>query len=138
MADGLHFIIRTPHEAVLDAVVTAARVPTRTGQVGLRPREEPFVCVVEPGLLLVRQDGATRFAATAGGLLENREHRAVLYTPFAVLGDVGADVLAALDEALATPDSELSARRQLGELEQRIIQELHDDPTIAHARSVHD
>jgi hypothetical protein len=62
----------------------------------------------------------------------------VLYTPFAVEGAVDTEVLAALDLALATPDSELSARRRLGELEQRIVQELRHRAPVARARSAHD
>jgi F0F1-type ATP synthase epsilon subunit len=135
MLERLRLLIRTPHETVLDAQVRGARVPTETGQVGLRPREEPLVLVVEPGLVILRMDGGVRFAATAGGLLESDRERAMLYTPFAVLGEVEPEVLAALDRALATPDSELSARRRLGELEQRIVQELRHRAPVARARS---
>jgi F0F1-type ATP synthase epsilon subunit len=138
MLERLHLLIRTPHEIVLDAQITAARVPTETGQVGLRPRGEPLVFVVEPGLVILRMDGGLRFAATAGGLLESDRERSVLYTPFAVEGAVDTEVLAALDLALATPDSELSARRRLGDLEQRIVQELRHRAPVARARSAHD
>jgi F0F1-type ATP synthase epsilon subunit len=134
MPEQLHVLILTPHETVLDMQVRAVRVPTETGQVGLRPCEEPFVLVVEPGLVILRVDGGRRFAATAGGLLESDRERSVLYTPFAVLGDVDSEVLAALDRALTTPDSELSARRQLGELEQRIVKELRQRRAVARTR----
>jgi F0F1-type ATP synthase epsilon subunit len=130
VADRLSLVIRTPHEVVLDAQVRSARVPAASGHVGLRPREEPFVLVVEPGLVLLRIDASERFAATAGGLLDVGRERSVLYTPFAVVGERDADVLAALDRALATPDSELAARRRLGELEQHILQELRRRPAV--------
>lgn len=123
MADRLRLVIRTPHEVPFDDRVRAARVPTETGQVGLRPRGEPLILVVEPGLVVVHLDGAPRFAATAGGLLESDRDQCTIYTPFAVIGSED-EVLAALERALATPDSELVARRKLGELEQRIVQEL--------------
>jgi F0F1-type ATP synthase epsilon subunit len=138
MAEGLHLLIRTPHETLLDAQVLSARVPTETGQVGLRPHQEPLLLVVEPGLVVLRLAGGLRFAATAGGVLESDRERAVLHTPFAVLGQADTDVLAALDRAMATPDSELSARRRLGELEQRIVQELGHRPAVARVRSAHD
>lgn len=138
MAERLHFVIRTPHETVLDTELAAVRIPTESGQVGLRSREEPLVLVVEPGLLILRSDHGLRFAATAGGLLDSHRERSVLYTPFAVLGDLEADVLAALDSALATPDSELNARRRLGELEQRIVQELRHRPPVGRAGGAHD
>jgi F0F1-type ATP synthase epsilon subunit len=137
MPEGLHLLIRTPHETVLDAEVASARVPTESGQVGLRRRCEPLVVVVEPGLVVLRLGAGMRFAATAGGLLDVGRDRATLYTPYAAVGDAGADVLAALDRALATPDSELGARRRLGELERRIVRELRDRPSFPRARSDH-
>lgn len=124
MTDTLRLIIRTPHETVLDSPVASVRIPTATGMAGLRPRQEPLLLVVEPGLVVVTGGGRTRFAATAGGLLEADRRTATLYTPFAVVGDTDDEVLDALDRVLATPDSELLARRRLGELEQRILQEL--------------
>lgn len=125
MADTLRLVIRTPHEAVVDLPVTSARIPTASGQVGLRPRQEPFIAVVEPGLILLDAGVDRRFAATAGGLLRTDRDLAVLATPFAVTGMDGAAVLDALDQAYATPDSELVTRRRLAELEQRIVQELN-------------
>ena len=61
----------------MDREVARLRTPygvcspsTETGQAGLRPRGEPLLTVVEPGLILLRQGGGIRFAASAGGLLE--------------------------------------------------------------------
>jgi len=137
MIERLRLVIRTPHEVVVDERVRAARVPTESGQVGLRPRQEPFVLVVEPGLLLLRLDDGVRFAATAGGLLDSARETSTLYTPFAVVGARGDEVLAALERALATPDSELEAHRRLGELEQHIMKELQHRPSVARGRSPH-
>ena len=127
MADALRLVIRTPHAAVVDADVDAARVPTRTGQLGLRPHQEPFVTVAESGLVILDAGTERRFAATAGGLLRADRDLALLATPFAVTGGTGREVLEALDVALAAPDSELVTRRRMALLEQRIVQEL--DPT---------
>ena len=124
MADTLHLVIRTPHAAVVDRSVDAARVPTRSGQLGLRPRQEPFVTVVEAGLVLLDAEGERRFAATAGGLLRTDRDLALLATPFAVTGATGEEVMGALDAALAAPDSELFTRRRMALLERRIVQEL--------------
>ncbi|MEZ5966017.1 MAG: hypothetical protein R3F56_19430 [Planctomycetota bacterium] len=135
MSPSLRLVIRTPREIVFDRTVRAARVPAESGQVGLRPRQEPLVLVVEPGLLVLRVDGGATFAATAGGLLEGGREAAILYTPFAVVGERDEDVLAALDRALAEPEGELAARRRLGELEQRIVQELRARPPLPRARS---
>jgi F0F1-type ATP synthase epsilon subunit len=124
MADRLRFVVLTPHAVVLDEHVESARVPTATGQVGLRPRGEPLLTALEPGLVLFTVDGALRFAATAGGLFEGNREQAVVYTPFAVVGEQPDELLEALDEALATPESEIAARRRLGELEDRIVEAL--------------
>lgn len=83
--------------------------------------------------MIVRLERGERLAATAGGLLDGGREQAVLFTPFAVVGDRADDVLARLDSALATPDSELSARRRLGELEQHIVQELRQRPSSTRA-----
>ena len=129
MIASLALTIRTPHEVVIDAGVAGARIPTVTGMVGLRPRGEPQLVVVEPGLVLLRGDGP-RFVATAGGLLECNRERALLYTPFAVAGDSESEVLAALDRASALPDGEVALRRQLGEIEKRIVRELRQGPRV--------
>lgn len=137
MAEGLHIIIRTPHEVVVDERVAAVRVPTESGQVGLRPRQEAVILVIEPGLIILRRDAVLRFVATAGGLLEGDRETSILYTAFAVAGDGQEDVMAALEHVLATPDSELAARRRLGELEQHILQELRSRAPVGRAEGAH-
>lgn len=137
MIDGLRLVIRTPQGIVFDRLVRSARLPTETGQAGLRPREEPILLAVEPGLVLLSVDRILHFAATAGGLLEGDREGAVIYTPFAVVGDNADDVLSALEEAVAVPGSELAARRRLAELEERIAQELRQGPPGARVREVH-
>jgi F0F1-type ATP synthase epsilon subunit len=124
MAERFRLVILTPHDVVLDEEMDSVRVSTETGQVGLRPRGEPLLMAIEPGLVLLRSGDALRFAATAGGLYEGDREHGTVYTPFAVVGDRPEDLLESLDEALATPDSEIAARRRLGELEQRIVEEI--------------
>ncbi len=132
--DVLHFCIRTPHGAALELDVEGARFPTPTGLVGLRPRGEPMVTAVEPGLIVLRMGGGTRFAATAGGLLEAGREQAVCYTPFAAVGEDADAMIEALERALQTPDSEVAARRTLGELEERIAREFRGEGPRRHAR----
>jgi F0F1-type ATP synthase epsilon subunit len=138
VTSSLHLVIRTPHETVMERAVDSVRVPTETGQVGLRAREEHLMLVVEPGLVVARSEDGLSFAATAGGLLHLDGDVCALYTPFAVLGSDGAQVLESLERALRTPDSELAARRQLGDLERRIAQELRERSPLARARPQHD
>src|SRR5689334_16832674 len=106
MADAtatLHLVIRTPRDIVLETDVVSIRVPTETGQVGLRRRCEPTVLAVEPGLIVIRLRDKTRLAGTAGGLLRCDGKSASLLTPVGVVGDELAAVLEELDRTLSAP-----------------------------------
>lgn len=120
----LHFVIRTPQEIVLESDVSSVRVPTETGQVGLRSHCEATVLAVEPGLIVVRQDDRTRFVGTAGGLLHCDKTMVSLLTPVAVVGDDLTTCLEKLDQELAVPSTERETRTLLGRLEKNILQEL--------------
>ena len=124
----LKFVVRTPREVALDLQVSSIRVPTETGQVGLRPRAEPLVLAIEPGLVLVRQDTAYQFVGTAGGLLRCDGHLVSLLTPLAVQGNNEDTVLGALETALAQPSVEMEARETLGRLQSSILRELRQGP----------
>lgn len=115
----------------------SARVPTQSGQVGLRPRQEALLLVVSPGLIVLRGEAGAHFAASAGGLLEGGRERATLFTAFAVAGQKEDELLAALEQALAGPDSDIAARRRLGDLEQRILHELRQTPQLPPGRRDH-
>lgn len=116
--------VRTPTELALRADAFSARVPTETGQVGLRPGAEPAVLAVEAGVVLVRSTGGTRYLGTAGGLLRLDGEKAVLLTPLAIAGDGPEEILAELDRRLGEPGSEMEARARLGKLESKILEEL--------------
>lgn len=120
----LRLVIRTPRQVVLATGASSIRLPTETGQVGVRPRIEPLVLAVEPGLIMVRQGGATQFAGTAGGLLRCDGKTASLLTPLAVAGGDETEVLEALEKALAEPNEELEARAAIGRLQTSILREL--------------
>jgi F0F1-type ATP synthase epsilon subunit len=120
----LHVTIRTPSETVVHEDVAALRVPTQSGQVGLRPRGEPSVLAVEAGLIVLRFSGGMRYAGTAGGLLHTSGESASLLTPLAVVGDNIDSVSRQLDTLLSAPNEEMEVRRTLGRLETRILKEL--------------
>jgi len=122
----LKVIVRTPHEVVLELDASSIRVPTETGQVGVRPRAEAFVLAVEPGLVLVRRDATYQFVGTAGGLLRCDGTTANLLTPLAVASDNEATVTDALDKALAQPNVEMEARATLNRLQGSILRELRE------------
>jgi F0F1-type ATP synthase epsilon subunit len=132
MAEGLlHLTVRTPHAVVLEARLDSLRVPTESGQVGLRPRAERSLLVVEPGLVVAHRGTSPRFLATAGGLLHHRGTEATLFTPIAVVGEGAEEVLQAMERAQAEPDEDREVRHQLGRLEQRILDELRGQRTGA-------
>ena len=120
----LRLVVRTPRGIVLGLPVSSIRVPTETGQVGVRPRVEPLVLAVEPGLVLVRRGDTYEFVGTAGGLLRCDGAIASLLTPLAVRGDDEDAVINALEVALAQPSAEMEARATLGRLQSSILREL--------------
>ncbi|MBW2397137.1 MAG: hypothetical protein JRG95_23050 [Deltaproteobacteria bacterium] len=120
----LRLVVRTPQGGVLDERVISLRVPTDTGQVGLRPRSEAAALVVEPGLVLATGIDRVCFIATAGGLLRCDGKQAVLLTPLAVIGESAAAVRAGLAEALGKPSPDLELRSVLQRLQTGILQEL--------------
>jgi len=124
----LRLVVRTPRGPVFDGLVTTLRVPSDTGQVGLRPRSEPAALVVEPGLVLAAALEGLRFVVTAGGLLRCDGVQAILLTPLAAAGESAAAVRRELEEALETPRVELELRGVLQRLETGILEELRRNP----------
>jgi len=131
---ALRLVVRTPHAVVVERDVRSLRVPTASGQVGVRPGGEALVTPVEPGLVLARADDATLFVGSAGGLLRSDADDAVLATPVAFAGDDPEAVLRAIEAALAAGDPELELRRAVARLEAGMLRELGASaPLSAHA-----
>jgi F0F1-type ATP synthase epsilon subunit len=122
----LILVVRTPRDVVLERGVWSVRVPTETGQVGLRPRVEALVLAVEAGLVLVRRGEKDEYVGTAGGLLRCDGTTASLLTPLAVAGDDVDAVIDALDDALAEPSVELEGRAALERLQASIVRQLRE------------
>jgi F0F1-type ATP synthase epsilon subunit len=122
----LKLVVRTPRDVVLELDVSSIRVPTETGQVGVRPRAEPLVLAVEPGMVLVRRNDTFEFVGTAGGLLRCDGATACLLTPLAVTGHDEDEVIDAIEDALDQPSVEMEARATLGRLQRSILRELRE------------
>jgi F0F1-type ATP synthase epsilon subunit len=120
----LRFRVRTPQGIAFEAALRSLRVPTDTGQVGLRPRAERTALGVEPGLVLAAAPDRLCFVASAGGLLRCEGNEAVLLTPLAVVGDSAPAVRAALEAALRGAQADLELRRVLQRLETGLLHEL--------------
>jgi F0F1-type ATP synthase epsilon subunit len=127
MADPLlKVVLRTPREVAAEFGARSLRVPSDTGQVGLRPRCEPTVLAVEPGLALGWTADGVHFLATAGGLLRCDGLQAVLLTPVAVVGRDAAEVGTRLTEALGRPGADVELRRAIERLQTGILRELRE------------
>jgi F0F1-type ATP synthase epsilon subunit len=122
--EALRLVVQTPQGGVFDEDVSSLRVPSDTGQVGLRPRSEPAALVVEPGLVLANTASRLRFIATAGGLLHCDGRKVVLLTPLAVVGESAEAVGAELERVMGRPSPDLELRGVLQRLETGILQEL--------------
>ncbi len=121
----IRFIVQTPHGCVLDEQVCSLRVRTSTGHVGLRPRNEPSLLAIEPGLVLARSD-VNHFVASVGGLVRCDRDSARMLTPLAVVGTDRGKVSQQLEAALSLPGSDLELRRILRRLEAGILGEMRD------------
>jgi F0F1-type ATP synthase epsilon subunit len=126
---ALDFRVLVPDELALRVTALSIRVPTESGQVGLRPGVEPVVLAVEAGIVLVRTAATTSFVGTAGGLLRTDGIVVTLLTPLAIGGDDAATLLTELRRRLGEPSSEMEARTMLGRLEERILDELRRETT---------
>jgi F0F1-type ATP synthase epsilon subunit len=133
----LRFLVRTPRAVAIDRRLQSVRLPTESGQFGLRPGAEPMLVAIEPGLLLLRDVARTDYAASAGGLLSVAREVSTLYTPFAVSGGSAEEVLEQFEQAQQDPTSDLSTHRQLEALELKILRELRreDRPASGLGRS---
>jgi F0F1-type ATP synthase epsilon subunit len=123
-AATLEVVVRTPRDVVATLRARSLRIPSDTGQVGLRPRCEATVVAVEPGLVLAWTPEGVQYLATAGGLLRCDGREASLLTPVAVAGSDAASVRAQLEEALSMPRAEIELRRAIERLETGILYEL--------------
>jgi F0F1-type ATP synthase epsilon subunit len=117
-------ILQTPRAELFSGDVSSLRVPTESGQVGLHPHHEATVLAVEAGLVLARCGEQWRFMGTSGGILSSDGGTARLLTPLAVVGNSASEAIAALDQALAEPNSEMQARAKLSQLETGIVNQL--------------
>jgi F0F1-type ATP synthase epsilon subunit len=132
MAEALlRFTVQTPERTAFEAELVSLRLPTDSGQVGLRPRGEASLLAVEPGLVLAKTRDGLRFVATAGGLLRCDGRGATLLTPLAVTGESAQAVAQALDEALRAGRADLELHSLLQRLETGILVELRGGAALA-------
>lgn len=123
----LQLIVRTPHRVVVETFVRSLRVPTATGQVGLRPRCEPLVLAIEARLILAYTHDGLRFVGTAGGLLTCDGKTATITSPVAVIGESQEQLQQELNRILGEPTEDMQARTALQRLEAGILNEIRSE-----------
>ena len=96
----MHLEIVTPERVVLSDEVDQINAPTKDGRVGILPRHEPLLTVLDVGELDIIKDGVNMPYALSGGFME------VLPTRVTILADT-VERADEIDEARA-----LSARQR--------------------------
>jgi len=70
--------IVTPERRILSAQVDEAVVPGGRGLFGVRPGHSPFLSLMEPGALTLREGGASQVFFVAGGFVEVANDRVLV------------------------------------------------------------
>ncbi len=66
----IHIEIRTPEKLVYDGDVTSVRAPGMLGSFEILAGHLPFLTVLEPGEIRIREDNTPQYLATSGGVFE--------------------------------------------------------------------
>jgi F0F1-type ATP synthase epsilon subunit len=117
----LVLVVRTPRAELVRRAVRMLRVPTESGSVGILPRAERAALVVEPGLVVARDDATITLVGTAGGLMRIDRDQAVLLTPLAVVGHDVTSIRTWVAELTRQTSSEAELRKRIESLERGLI-----------------
>ena len=124
MTLGLELLV--PDGVVLKSRIQGLQAGDASGRFGLLPGHEPFVTVLEPGLVSFRDDqGCERFAAVDGGVLVLKDNQVSIACREAVVADRLEDVAgraAAMIEERRL--NEQTARADFAELQSTLLRQL--------------
>lgn len=101
----MHLEIVTAERVVLSDEVDQINAPTRDGRVGILPRHEPLLTILEPGELGIIKDGVRTPYAISGGFME------VLSSRVTILADT-VERADEIDEARAEQARRLAEERK--------------------------
>ncbi len=87
MAETLLFEIVTPERLALSEEVEAVVVPGTLGELGILPGHVPFLSTLQPGVMMVRQNGRETYYAVSGGFIEVHEDHVILLAETAERAD---------------------------------------------------
>lgn len=101
----MHLEIVTAERVVLEDEVDQVNAPTRDGRVGILPRHEALLTILEPGELDIIKDGVRTPFAVSGGFME------VLNSRVTILADT-VERADEIDEARAEEARRLAEERK--------------------------
>ncbi len=87
MAETLLFEIVTPERLAFSEEVEEVVVPGTLGELGILPGHVPFLSTLQPGVMMVRQDGREIYYAVSGGFIEVHEDHVILLAETAERAD---------------------------------------------------
>ena len=110
--------IITAEREVYSGQVDALVAPGIEGQLGILPRHAPLVTILQPGELMLRNEGEESYLALSGGYMEVLGNRVI------ILADAAEDVdeidEARAQEAMERAQERIASRQSDVELEQAI------------------
>lgn len=108
----MHLEIVTAERVVLSDEVDQVNVPTRDGRVGILPRHEALLTILEPGELDIIKEGVRTPFAVSGGFME------VLANRVTILADT-VERADEIDEARAEQSRQLAQERRANAQDER-------------------
>ncbi len=87
MAETLLFDIVTPERLAFSEEVEEVVVPGTLGELGILPGHVPFLSTLQPGVMMLRQDGREIYYAVSGGFIEVHEDHVILLAETAERAD---------------------------------------------------
>jgi F-type H+-transporting ATPase subunit epsilon len=108
----MHLEIVTAERVIFSDEVDQVNAPTRDGRVGILPRHEPLLTILQPGELGIMKDGVRTPYAISGGFME------VLSSRVTILADT-VERADEIDEARAEKARLIAEERKQGAATER-------------------
>lgn len=108
----MHLEIVTPERVVLSDEVDQINAPTVDGRVGILPRHEPLLTILDVGEMTIIKDGASTPFALSGGFMEVLNNRVMILADTVERAD---EIDEARAEAARQRAEDAIAARQSGE-----------------------
>ena len=108
----MHLEIVTAERVIFSDEVDQVNAPTRDGRVGILPRHEPLLTILQPGELGIIKDGVRTPYAVSGGFME------VLSSRVTILADT-VERADEIDEARAEQARRIAEERKQSAMSER-------------------